>query len=94
MLATPFDQKEEADYESIPNLAAEAISSGCIGVVGLGVMGETARLSDKERMKIAGIIIDPADNLPITLGTSASGTKAMIERSKEAEQMWATAVMV
>ena len=94
MLATPFDQKEEVDYKSIPNLVAEAISSGCTGVVGLGVMGEAARLSDKERTKIAEIIIDAADNLPVTMGTSASGTKAMIERSKEAEQMGAAAVMV
>ena len=39
MLATPFDQNEEVDYDSIPNLVNKAISSGCTGVVGLGVMG-------------------------------------------------------
>ena len=43
MLATPFDQNEEVDYDSIPNLVNKAISSGCTGVVGLGVMGEAAR---------------------------------------------------
>ena len=62
MLATPFDQEEEVDYKSIPYLVAEAISSGCTGVVGLGVMGEAARLSDKERTKIAETIIDDARN--------------------------------
>ena len=94
MLATPFNQNEEVDYESIPNLVGKAISSGCTGVVGLGVMGEAARLTDRERTKIAEKIINSAENLPVTLGTTANGTKAMIERSKEAEQVGAAAVMV
>ena len=94
MLATPFNQNEEVDYDSIPNLVNKAISSGCTGVVGLGVMGEAARLTDKERTKIAETIIKSSENLPVTLGTTANGTKAMIERSKEAEQIGAAAVMV
>jgi 4-hydroxy-tetrahydrodipicolinate synthase len=94
MLATPFHQNEEVDYDSIPNLVQKAMSSGCTGVVGLGVMGETARLTDRERTKIAETIIKSSENLPVTLGTTANGTKAMIERSKEAEQIGAAAVMV
>ncbi|MDC0035349.1 dihydrodipicolinate synthase family protein [Chloroflexi bacterium] len=94
MLATPFHQNEEVDYDSIPNLVQQAISSGCTGVVGLGVMGESARLTDRERTKIAETIIKSSENLPVTLGTTANGTKAMIDRSKEAEQIGAAAVMV
>ena len=94
MLATPFDQNEEVDYDSIPNLVNKAISSGCTGVVGLGVMGEAARLTDRERTKIAETIIKSSGNLPVTLGTTANGTKAMIDRSREAEQIGAAAVMV
>ncbi len=94
MLATPFHQNEEVDYDSIPNLVQKAMSSGCTGVVGLGVMGEAARLTDRERTKIAETIIKSSENLPVTLGTTANGTKAMIERSKEAEQIGAAAVMV
>ncbi|HCE76919.1 MAG TPA: dihydrodipicolinate synthase family protein, partial [Dehalococcoidia bacterium] len=94
MLATPFHQNEEVDYDSIPNLVQQAISSECTGVVGLGVMGEAARLTDRERTKIAETIIKSSGNLPVTLGTTANGTKAMIERSKEAEQIGAAAVMV
>ena len=94
MLATPFDQNEEVDYDSIPNLVNKAISSGCTGVVGLGVMGEAARLTDRERTKIAETIIKSSGSLPVTLGTTANGTKAMIDRSREAEQIGAAAVMV
>ena len=72
----------------------KAISSGCTGVVGLGVMGEAARLTDRERTKIAETIIKSSGNLPVTLGTTANGTKAMIDRSREAEQIGAAAVMV
>ena len=52
MLATPFNSQEEVDYESIKNLLKQAKSVGCTGVVGLGVMGEEARLTDTERTEI------------------------------------------
>ena len=37
MLATPFNDDETIDLDSIENLLEEARSSGCEGVVALGV---------------------------------------------------------
>ena len=94
MLATPFDSQEQVDYDSIKNLMEKAKSAGCTGVVGLGVMGEAARLTDKERTEIASTILSHADGMPVTIGTTANGTMSAIARSREAESLGASAVMV
>ena len=53
MLATPFKENEELDLESIGNLMEKAYTTGCEGVVALGVTGEAARLTDAERKAVA-----------------------------------------
>ena len=94
MLATPFMENEQVYYESIPHIIRKAKETGCTGVVGLGVMGEVARLTDDERSLIAEKIISSSDGVPVTLGTTANSTIAAIHYSKEAERLGASAVMV
>lgn len=94
MLATPFHEDEELDKGSIRSLVEQARKANCTGVVGLGVMGESSRLSDSERTQVAEEIFYAADNLPVTIGTTSDSTKVAIDRSKEAERMGASAVMI
>ena len=94
MLATPFDQAEDLDTDSIPRLVDKARGVGCNGLVVLGVTGEAARLTDRERRTVAEKVIESAGEMPVTVGTSAAGTRVAIEYSKEARSMGAAAVMV
>ena len=94
MLATPFHEDESIDSESIGNLVDKAVSSGCQGMVCLGVTGEAARLTDRERYQVAEAVIQRAQGLPVTVGTTAGSTAAAIDRSKEAQELGAAAVMV
>ena len=94
MLATPFRDNEELDLESVANLMEKASSSGCEGVVALGVTGEAARLTDSERRAVAKEVIANANGMPVTLGTTAAGTSAAIAYSREAQELGAAAVMV
>lgn len=94
MLATPFNADESVDYASIQKLLSHAIESRCTGVVGLGVMGEVSKLTDRERNEITKAIISNAGNMPVTIGTTGNSTKVAIERSQEAEQLGAKAVMI
>jgi 4-hydroxy-tetrahydrodipicolinate synthase len=94
MLATPFDQQEKVDVESISRLVLKAQQSGCQGVVALGVTGEAARLTDQERHLVAKTVIDNANGMPVTLGTTAASTSAAIHYSREAQTLGAAAVMV
>ena len=78
MLATPFDEDEAVDTRSIPALLNKARQSGCRGVVCLGVTGEAARLTDRERRLVTKTVIKNADGLPVTVGTPAAGTAAAV----------------
>ncbi len=94
MLATPFTDDEQLDLKSISNLMEKAYTSGCEGVVALGVTGEAARLTDAERRAVAKEVIANASGMPVTLGTTAAGTSAAIAYSLEAQELGAAAVMV
>jgi len=94
MLATPFKEDESLDTGSIPNLMDKAKQSGCRGVVCLGVTGEVARMTDRERSLVVKAVVENSDGLPVTVGTTAAGTAAAVENSLEAEKLGAAAVMV
>ena len=94
MLATPFHEDESIDTASMANLVDKAVSSGCQGMVCLGVTGEAARLTDRERYQVAETVIQRSEGLAVTVGATAGSTAAAIERSKEAQELGATAVMV
>jgi 4-hydroxy-tetrahydrodipicolinate synthase len=94
MLATPFDDDEALDTGSIPRLVAKARDVGCNGLVALGVTGEAARLTDRERRTVAETVVASAEGMPVTLGTSAASTQVAIAYSKEAQTLGAAAVMV
>ena len=94
MLATPFHEDESVDLESVARLVEKAADTGCQGVVALGVTGEVARLTDRERRQVAQRVVDSAKGMPVTLGTTANSTSAVIEYSVEAQEIGAAAVMV
>ncbi len=95
MMPTPFDEQGKIDVESIPPLVNLAIKSGCQGVVCLGVTGEVNRLTDKERSLVSETVVKEVNSrLPVTIGTSATGTEMTIQRSLEATDLGASAVMV
>ncbi|NQW23930.1 MAG: dihydrodipicolinate synthase family protein [SAR202 cluster bacterium] len=94
MLATPFHEDESIDTASIGKIVAKAISSGCQGMVCLGVTGEVARLTDRERHQVADAVIQRAEGRPVTVGATAASTVAAIQHSKEAQELGAAAVMV
>lgn len=95
MMPTPFDEQGRVDEESIPSLVELAVKAGCRGVVCLGVTGEASRLTDTERRLVSERVIREAKHrLMVTIGTSATGTEMAVQRSLQAADLGATAVMV
>jgi 4-hydroxy-tetrahydrodipicolinate synthase len=69
--------------------------AGVNGVTALGVTGEAARLSERER----GVVVDTvvrqaAGRAKVIVGTSADGVRTCIDFSREARSLGASAVMV
>jgi 4-hydroxy-tetrahydrodipicolinate synthase len=95
VLPTPFRGGGEIDVESLKRVVDLIVSAGVTGVTALGVTGEAARLSERER----GVVVDTvvkqvAGRVKVIVGTSADGVRTCIDFSREARSLGAAAVMV
>ena len=95
VLPTPFRGGGEVDVESLKKVVDLIAGAGVNGVTALGVTGEAARLSERER----GVVVDTvvrqaAGRVKVIVGTSADGVRGCIDFSREARSLGASAVMV
>ncbi len=95
ILVTPFDAQGRLDLESFEGLIRFMASLGVKGVTILGVLGESNRVTDREREAAIGTAVGAAaGRLPIVVGTSHRGTLATRDLSLMAQDLGAAAVMV
>jgi len=95
ILATPFHDDDRLDLESWKRLLEFMLALGVDGITILGVLGESNRLTDRERHEIiANAVATVKGRIPIIVGTSHTGTRAAAELSRMAEDLGANAVMV
>ena len=77
ILATPFDDEERIDLESWERMIEFMMRLEVDAVTILGVLGESNRLSDRERETLIGSAIAVVDSrVPVIVGSSHSGTQA------------------
>ncbi|HRW04242.1 MAG TPA: dihydrodipicolinate synthase family protein [Caldilineaceae bacterium] len=91
---TPFHPDGSLDEPSLATLTKFNIDKGVDGMTILGVMGETSKVTDAERDRIIAGVLDAADDLPICVGTTHTGTDGCVAYSKRAQELGAKAVMV
>ncbi len=94
ILATPFHDDESLDLESFERIIRFNKAAGVDGITVLGLLGESNRLSDRDRATLVTAAVHAADGLPVIVGTSHTGTAATIELSREAMGLGATALMI
>src|SRR5215467_7181757 len=95
ILATPFHDDERIDLESWERLIQFMVRIGVNGITILGVLGESNRLSDRERETLIGAAISTVDGrVPVIVGSSHTGTQAARELAQMAQDLGADAVMV
>jgi 4-hydroxy-tetrahydrodipicolinate synthase len=95
VLPTPFRGGGEVDIESLKRVVDLIVAAGVNGVTALGVTGEAARLSERERGVIVDTVVRQVDGrAKVIVGTSADGVRACIDFSREAKSLGASAVMV
>lgn len=94
IVITPFQDSEDSDLESFDRIIRFMAKLGVDGVTILGVLGESNRLTDKEREALIQTAIAASGELPIIVGTSHSGTRATCDLSQMAEALGAAGVMV
>jgi 4-hydroxy-tetrahydrodipicolinate synthase len=95
VVPTPFTGDGELDLDSQRSLVDAAIGWGVDGLTVLGVMSETASLSDEERSQALSAILDAtAGRVPVAVGCSAGSAHLVRRRLADAAGRGASAAMV
>lgn len=95
ILATPFDEQQRVDIESLRRLVEFQLNCGVSGLTILGVLGEAAKLSVDERRTVTTTVIDVVGGrVPVVVGTSHQDVDTCIALSKAAFEAGAAAVMI
>lgn len=98
IMATPFQPDESLDLAGFAKAIRFMGSAGADGVTVVGVLGESNRITDTERMRLIRCAVEAAGSVgrpfPVCVGTSHSGTAATVALSQMAQDLGAAAVMV
>jgi 4-hydroxy-tetrahydrodipicolinate synthase len=80
VLASPFDEHLNVDFESLRNEVASFAEDGCCGLVALGVFGEAASLTPAEAAAVAQTVASSTD-LPYVLGLSERSPDSVVSQA-------------
>ena len=86
-LVTPFDDKDEVNYDVLRQLVGFQAENNSTGLLLMGSTGEAILLTADERKKIIDTVLDEArGKIPVMVGVAAMTTKQTIENAKYAKE--------
>lgn len=95
VLPTPFDAAGGLDLASLRRVVDRFLQAGVNGFTALGVTGEVARLTGRERITILETVVaQAAGRAPVVAGATAESSAGAIEYCRQAEAAGCAAVMV
>jgi 4-hydroxy-tetrahydrodipicolinate synthase len=87
-MVTPFHDDFSVNYDAAANLAKYLIANGSDGLVVAGSTGESATLSNEEKLKLFAIVLEAVgDKATVIAGTGSNDTMASIELTQAAEKL-------
>lgn len=93
-LVTPMNPGGGLDYEALKRLTDRVLDGKTDAVVVNGTTGESATLSDREKLAVIGFVIKVVDGrVPVIAGAGSNCTKHAVELSKEAQMLGADALL-
>jgi 4-hydroxy-tetrahydrodipicolinate synthase len=94
VLPTAFHDDGALDLAGVAALVRAARDEGVAGFTALGVMGEAAELTGRERIEVLTCIAETAGPLPIVVGVTGNDAAEVAGRASDAARAGAAAVMV
>ena len=95
IVPTPFHPDEALDLDSLRTLTDFVVGSGVDGMTILGVLGEGAKVSDRERSAVIEVVLRHADTrIPVCVTVSAASGFRAAEYAREARDTGAHSVML
>ncbi|MFZ4412819.1 MAG: 4-hydroxy-tetrahydrodipicolinate synthase [Bacteroidales bacterium] len=82
-IVTPFHKHGTVDFTSLGKLIEHLVTNGVNYIVTLGTTGETATLSEKEKLAVTDFVVDAvAKRVPIVLGLGGNDTQKIVDQIK------------
>ena len=95
IVPTPFHPDESLDGASLRTLTDFVVDSGVQGMTILGVLGEGAKLSDRERSEVVDVTLEQAaGRVPVCVTVSSASSFRSEEYAREAAAKGAHSVML
>ncbi len=96
IIATPFTENGEVDYEDLYSLVKTLIQGGCHAVTLFGIAGEYYKLSDEERKKMVEITVKAAreNGGKTIISVTDHATEVAVKTAKMFEEMGADCLMM
>lgn len=96
IIAAPFTESGEVDYESLDRLVKHLIKGGCHAVTLFGIAGEYYKLTDQEREKMAEVTVKAAKEAggKTIISVTDHSTEAAVKRAKYFEELGADCLML
>ncbi|MFK2825049.1 4-hydroxy-tetrahydrodipicolinate synthase [Bacillus sp. B190/17] len=94
-MVTPFDSKENIDFEKTTQLINYLINNGTDSLVVAGTTGESPVLTTEEKVALFRHTVKVADGrVPVIAGTGSNNTRQSIALTKKAEEAGVDAIML
>ena len=94
-LITPMHEDGSVDWQSYDRLIHWHLEQGTDGLVVLGTTAESPVITADERVQMIKRAVElVSGKIPVIVGTGTNSTQSSIERSQEAEQLGADALLV
>ena len=96
IIATPFYDNGEVDYESLDKLVKHLIKGGCHAVTLFGIAGEYYKLSDDERKKMVEVTVKAAKEVggKTIVSVTDHATELAVKTAKFFEESGADCLML
>lgn len=96
IIATPFTDRGEVDYDSFANLVRTLCKGGCQGVTLFGIAGEYYKLTDEESLRLARMTVEICGRYGTAsvLSVTQHATEVAAARARLYEEMGADMLMV
>ncbi len=96
IIATPFTERGEVDYESLTNLLRVLAKGGCDGLTLFGIAGEYYKLSDDEMNEMTTLVVREcrAAHVPSIVSITRHATELAIRQARFTEAAGADCLML
>lgn len=93
-MTTTFKADYSVDHAFIAKHARWLVANGCVGVVALGSLGESATLSFDEKVEILKTLVNALDGKPVVAGIASLSTPEAVALARAAEAVGCSGLMV